>query len=193
MNYTIENILSIVNAKGEEGLNSVLSGFSCPVNMDIQNFLLEKSLDFAKKKMSISYLVFNNDSGVLLGYFTFTHKILDVPATGLSNTAKRRISRYAPLDDKTGVYHASAFLLAQFGKNYALNEEDKIPGADLMDCADIILKDIQFRVGGGMVYLDCEDKKNLIEFYEKTAGYRKISERESTLDGRKYLQYFKFI
>ncbi len=45
-----------------------------------------------------------------------------------------------------------------------------------MDCVDIVLADIQRRVGGGFVYLDCEDKRELIEFYENVAGYNKISE-----------------
>ena len=62
-----------------------------------------------------------------------------------------------------------------------------------MDCVEAVLEDIQFRIGGGVVYLDCEDKKKLIDFYENTAGYRRISERVSELDHIKYLQYFKFI
>ncbi len=143
--------------------------------------------------MSITYLVFDESRRILLGFFTLAHKTLDVPATGLSNTAKRRISRYAPLDESTDLYHASAFLLAQLGKNFAIESSHRIPRVDLMDCVDIVLADIQRRVGGGFVYLDCEDKRELIEFYENVAGYNKISERESLLDGKKYLQYFKFI
>ena len=193
MSYSIENILDIIENEGEDGLKSILSTFSCPLNEEIQGFLLDRSIDFARKKMSVTYLVFDEARGSLFGYFTLTHKILNIPAEGLSNTVKKRMSRYAPLDDRTDSYPVSAFLLAQFGKNYAVKETDRISGADLMDCADMMLKDIQHRVGGGVVYLDCEDKKKLTEFYEKTAGYRKISERESTLDGRKYLQYFKFI
>ena len=193
MRYEIENILDIMENDGEDELSSSLNAFSCDRNTEIQNFLLNSSIDFAKKKMSITYLVSDKESGDLLGYFALTHKVLNIPAEGLSNTVKKRMSRYAPLDESTDTYPVSAFLLAQFGKNYAIEENSRISGTELMDCADMMLKDIQHRVGGGVVYLDCEDKKKLTEFYEKTAGYRKISERESTLDGRKYLQYFKFI
>ena len=193
MDYAIENILDIIEFDGEERLKSILSTFSCPINKDIENYLLNRAIDFAERKMSITYLVFDESRKTLLGFFALAHKTLDVPATGLSNTAKRRISRYAPLNESTDLYHASAFLLAQLGKNFTVESSHRISGVELMDCVDIVLADIQHRVGGGFVYLDCEDKKNLIEFYENTAGYRKISERESGLDGRKYLQYFKFI
>ncbi len=128
-----------------------------------------------------------------MGYFTLAHKVLTVPATGLSNSVKKRMSRYARLDEDSDSYLVSAFLLAQFGKNYAVDKGKRIQGAELMDCVDTVLEDIQYRIGGGVVYLDCEDKRNLIDFYENSAGYRKISERVSELDQTRYLQYFKFI
>ena len=103
------------------------------------------------------------------------------------------MSRYARVDESKDSYMVSAFLLAQFGKNYGVEEGKRVTGAELMDCVEAVLEDIQFRIGGGVVYLDCEDKKKLIDFYENTAGYRRISERVSELDHIKYLQYFKFI
>lgn len=33
--------------------------------------------------------------------------------------------------------------------------------------ADKILSDIQHRIGGGIIYLDCEDKQHLKDFYNK--------------------------
>ena len=35
----------------------------------------------------------------------------------------------------------------------------------MMDCAFDILTRVQHEVGGGLVYLECEDKKQLLEFY----------------------------
>ena len=171
MSLAVENILGIIDRDGEEELALDLSSFSCGVNDEIQN----------------------DEDGELLGYFTLAHKMLEVPAAGLSNNVKRRMSRYARLDESKDSYMVSAFLLAQFGKNYGVEEGKRVTGAELMDCVEAVLEDIQFRIGGGVVYLDCEDKKKLIDFYENTAGYRRISERVSELDHIKYLQYFKFI
>lgn len=193
MSYAIENILSIMDRDGEDELMFNLSSFSCSANNEIQAFLYENAIEFARKKISITYLVTDTEEGELLGYFTLTHKVLEVSATGLSNSVKKRMSRYARLNEKTDSYLVSAFLLAQFGKNDNVAEERKISGAELMDCVDAVLEDIQFRIGGSVVYLDCEDKPQLIPFYENTGGYRCISERVSELDNTKYLQFFKFI
>ena len=193
MSLAVENILGIIDRDGEEELALDLSSFSCGVNDEIQTFLTDKAIEFARKKMSITYLVSDDEDGELLGYFTLAHKVLEVPAAGLSNNVKRRMSRYARLDESKDSYMVSAFLLAQFGKNYGVEEGKRVTGAELMDCVEALLEDIQFRIGGGVVYLDCEDKKKLIDFYENTAGYRRISERVSELDHIKYLQYFKFI
>lgn len=150
MSLAVENILGIIDRDGEEELMLDLSAFSCGVNPEIQTFLTERAIEFAKKKMSITYLVTDADDGELLGYFTLAHKVLTVPATGLSNSIKKRMSRYARLDEDSDSYLVSAFLLAQFGKNYAVDKEKRIQGAELMDCVDTVLEDIQYRIGGGV-------------------------------------------
>ncbi len=114
--------------------------------------------------MSITYIVFEKESGVILGYFTLMHKVLYIPAEGLSNTVRRRLERYGSLDKDTDSYLMSAFLLAQLGKNYALDEENRISGRDLMDSVDSILRDMQYRGGGGVVYLDSVDTEHLSHF-----------------------------
>lgn len=193
MSYAVDNILKIIAKDGEDELRTTLSSFSCGINKDIQDFLQFKAIDFAKRKMSITYLVYEEETGQVLGFFTLAHKVLNIPAEGMSNTVLRRMDRYSKLDEKTNSYLVSAFLLAQLGKNYAISEDRRISGSELMDCVDFVLKDIQFRVGGGVVYLDSLENEHLISFYENNAGYKKISERVSVVDGHKYLQYYKFI
>jgi len=193
MKYRIENVLELIEEYGEDEVNADLSTFSCNANKDIQNFLQLKAIDFAKKRVSITYLVFDEETGCILGYFTLAHKVLYVPADGMSNNVKRRLERYGSFDKDTNSYLMSAFLLAQFGKNYALGEDDRIAGLALMDCVNSILKKIQFQVGGGVVYLDSLDNEHLVHFYSDVCGYRKISERVSDTNETKYLQYLKFI
>lgn len=193
MKHRIDNILDLIREDGEDRVAADLTSFSCAMNIDIQNFLQYKAIDFAKKRMSITYLVFDKESGEILGYFTLTHKVLYIPADGLSNTTRRRLERYGSLDKNTNSYLMSAFLLAQLGKNFALGEENRITGTDLMDCVDSILKDIQYRVGGGVVYLDSLDNRHLAHFYEDICSYRKFSERVSETNNTKYLQYLKFV
>ena len=193
MSLAIENIIDIMDYEGEEELELILSEFICQKNDEIQTFLKDKAIEFAKKKLSITYLVNDSETGDLLGYFTLAHKVLEVPALGLSNTVRRKMSRYSTLDNRNESYMVSAFLLAQFGKNYSVDEERRVSGAELMDCVDEVLKRIQHQIGGAIVYLDCEDEEKLITFYSDVAGYKQISERISERDQTKYLQFYKFI
>ncbi len=193
MNYGIENILDVIEQDGEDEVKEDLSNFVCDANKDIQDFIQFKAIDFAKKRISISYLVYDEDTGKILGFFTLAHKVLNVPAQGMSNTVRRRMDRYARLDKEKNSYLVSAFLLAQLGKNYALEKEERISGEDLMDCVDSVLDEVQYRIGGGVVYLDSIDNKHLVHFYEDISGYRKIAERVSDTNETKYLQYLKLI
>ena len=43
---------------GEETLVQLLSEFSCPLNPDVERFLKEQAIDFAKKHQAVTYLVF---------------------------------------------------------------------------------------------------------------------------------------
>ncbi len=124
MSYGIENILTVIERDREDEVKADLSTFSCSANKDIQDFLQLRAIDFAKKRISITYLVFDEESGAVVGYFTLAHNVLYVPADGLSNTVKRRLERYGSLDKNTNSYLMSAFLLAQFGKNYALSKTE---------------------------------------------------------------------
>ena len=104
---------------------------------------------------------------------------------------KKTMSRYAELNEKTKTYMVSGFLIAQIGKNYAIDDGKRITGKELMKLANRELIDIQHRSGGGIVYLDCEPNAKLINFYEKE-GFRLFGERISKNDKKCYLQYMKF-
>ena len=56
--YTVVNILDMLEAIGEENLSAILSDFSCPINKEIENFVWHNAIEFAKKKMSITYFPF---------------------------------------------------------------------------------------------------------------------------------------
>ena len=192
MNVNVSNILDNLKADGEENVREDLSSFSCSVNAEIEEFIREKAIDFAKRRLSITYLVTDMDDGEILGYFTLTHKAILLNGEGFSKTMQRKLTRYSRLDKQTGNYMASAFLLAQFGKNYGVDDGKRISGADLMELVRDILVDVQRRIGGGIVYLDCEDKAGLIAFYERE-GFNRFDERFSQEDDQKYIQFMGFL
>ncbi len=87
------------------------------------------------------------------------------------------MDRYGRLGKEKNSYLISAFLLAQIGRKYALREEKRITGAELMDCAES--EEVQRKIGSGVVYLDSVDNEHLSHFYGDICGYRKFSGRVS--------------
>lgn len=199
-NVEVWNILDLVKHYGEDKVAEVLSRFSCemdrngtpvPLSDDIERFIKKNAVAFAQKKLSVTYLVGDMDDGQILGFFTLTHKPVSFPAEGLSRTVQRTMERYAALNPATNAYLVSGFLIAQLGKNYAVENGNRISGATLLGLAERELMELQYRVGGGIEYLDCEANASLIRFYE-SQGFRLFGERVSDTDGRHYLQYMKF-
>ncbi len=168
---------------GEGNLRLELSSFVSAKNPDIEEFIKEKAIAFAKGKLSITYILSDMEDGAMLGYFTLTHKSLIVSSDRLSKTAQKRLMGYSRFDVETGNYMASAFLLAQFGKKYGVDNGKRISGSEMMEYVDIILLDVQRRIGGGIMYLDCEDKEKLREFYEGEK-FKKAGERFSAEDSK---------
>lgn len=63
-----------------------------------------------------------------------------------------------------------------------------------MDFTFEILTAVQHDIGGGLVYLKCEDKEKLINFYSSEPNqFFKFGERYSKTDKVKYIQLFRFI
>lgn len=183
------NILDMVNAIGEDAVKAILSDFSCPKNMEIECFVKQNALEFAKRKMSITYLVID-ENGTLVAIFTLTHKAVQLSNDNISSSMRKKIERHARLDEESNTYMLSAFLIAQFGKNDQYKE--RISGNTLMDITMNVLVAVQHEIGGGVVYLECEDRPQLLSFYENEQNrYRAFGERYSDRDKVKYIQLLK--
>ena len=196
--YEILNILDMIKAAeelkddgkididGEEFVREILSDFSCGKNPEIDRFIQNNAVDFANQKTSITYLVTDED-GNIPGIFALTHKAIEIRAKELSNTLKKKLNRYAKSENGSD-YTIFAFLIAQFGKS---NEADEnFTGDVLMELAMNTLKRIQHDIGGGIVYLECEEKPQLLEFYNNN-GFRVFGERFAKEENITYIQLLK--
>lgn len=179
----------MVNAIGEDNVKRILSDFSCPKNLEIENFVKQNALEFAKRKMSITYLVID-ESGHLIAIFTLMHKAVQLTNDGMSVSMRKKIERHTKLDEQSNSYMLSAFLIAQFGKN--IRYAEKITGNELMNTAMNILAAIQREIGGGVVYLECEEKPQLLAFYKNEQNrFRIFGERYSDKEQIKYIQLLR--
>ncbi|MCM1542905.1 MAG: GNAT family acetyltransferase [Blautia sp.] len=190
--YKVINILDMAEAIGEENLKEFLSDFCWPKNEEIQNFVRNNAYEFARKKLSVTYLVVNEEN-YIAAIFTLTHKAVEISNADLSNSKRRKIGRYAVLDSESNSYTVSAFLIAQFGKNYALAIEKRPSGNLLMDMVFEVLGQVQHEIGGGIIFLECEDKPELLNFYQNEKNsFIPFNERYSVTDSIKYIQLFNF-
>ncbi len=195
----IREYLSFADDKelGEDNLQQILSEFLCEKNQDVERFLKERAIAFAKKNQSVTYLVFSSDDASLVGYFTLTIKPITINADSFSNTVKRKIARVSELDEENGTYTLSAYLIAQLGKNYQNEANRKITGAQLLNAAIDTIKELQYMAGGMVVFLEAEDNEKLMHFYEAENGFKKFDVRatKGTGDGQshKLIQLLKVL
>ncbi len=163
---------------GESFVKSWLSSFSRPKNSEVEDYLKNSAVDFAKKGISITYLVFGKDDkkSYLLGYYAVTYKILQVSRSNISRTTERRIARFGELDSLSNAYSLPAPLIAQFSKNFADGTPKILTGSELMKLALDQVQNIQHMAGGRIVYLECEDNQFILEFYKKN-GFTVFSKR----------------
>ena len=197
--YKIVNVKLMVEELGEERTKELLSSFSCPLNADIETFLRAKALEFSKQGIAQTHLVYASFRGTptLAGYFTLANKYITVKAEAVKGKLKQRIRRFSTFDKTIRAYCLSAPLIAQLGKNYTNGANSLITGAELLQMACEKISTIQFDLGGKFVYLECEDKPKLLEFYA-TYGFcefdrRMLDKDETGLTGDYLVQMLKYI
>lgn len=193
--YAVITTTELEACGGTEAVVGVADGFSCLRNPEVDAFLRTDGLEFTRRKISITHLVFDALNHRLLGYFTLTHKPLSMPVATLNKTQLRRISRFARPDADGKAYTLSAFLIAQIGKNMNVESGRLISGAKLLEIAKDSLKIAQERIGGQVVFLEMEKgNAKLSKFYAEN-GFFKFGERKTVEDGRPitYDQLFLFL
>lgn len=97
------NIYDILNF-GESYYRNLVNNFSS-TNSDIQDFLINKTVEFARLKQAVTYLVLTDD-GKLAGYFA-----LAIKTSYISKTMGKKLSRVCELDSNNNCYRPPQYLL----------------------------------------------------------------------------------
>ncbi|MBQ2617594.1 MAG: GNAT family acetyltransferase [Synergistaceae bacterium] len=172
-------------------LSGLISSYTCPKNPDIERFLKNSAIDFTRKQQSVTYLAFTKESIDFVGYFTLTVKPLVIGVKDIpSNTIRRKIERVARFDEETQAYSAAGYLIAQLGKNYTDGVNELVTGTELLRLAFNVIFDVQDMVGGMIAFLDAENNKSLIDFYERN-GFHLISDPKSPRE--ELIQFYRTV
>ena len=116
-----------------------------------------------------------------------SHKVIRL----VSKSTERTISRYGYYDEESDSYKIPAILIAQFGRNF--NESSKsISGADLMGITLRQVKTVLSFSSGKTVFLECEKKRILIDFYSDK-GFIALDNEVISKDSKELKQMYRLV
>lgn len=197
--YNIINLTDMIEELGEDRTKAILSDFSCPLNPDVEFFLKYKAITFAQQRISPTHLIFGSHKGKLrlLAYFTVTLKSFYIEKHKISNTMRKKVSKFGKYIEELKRYEIPAPLIAQLGKNFKDNLNVLITGSEILKLACQKISLVQENIGGKIVYIECEDKAPLMEFYKRNGFYdfakRQLDKDEVGLDGQYLIQMLKIL
>lgn len=202
--YLRVNLEDMIEIYGEDKTKSILADFSCPKNKDVENFLKFKAIEFSKQSIAKTQLIYYiedeqnpAESKRLVGYFSLTHKTINVSKQALSNKLKTRIRRFAKNNIVDDCYSLPVILIGQISKNYTDGNNELIEGSTLLELAFQSITIVQKYIGGKFVYLESEDKECLANFYKENGfsqfGKRELDRDEVDLDGKYLLQWICYM
>lgn len=200
--YVQTNLREMIEQIGEDRVRAMLSDFSSGgLNPDVEDFLRNKAIIFSKQGWAATHLVFASyrEKLVLTGYYTLALKYIMISRKRIpSKTLEKRIAKFAEDNTVLKKYIMSVPLIAQLGKNYSNHYDELITGDELLKLACDKVKEVQLNLGGRFVYLECEDKQKLLDFYGSNGfvnfGKRYMDkEEEEKMEGKYLIQMMKYI
>lgn len=198
--YQIVNLDLLLETRDIDEVQKILKTFSCPLNLDIEEFLHCKAIEFSRFGIAKTHLVVASYKGKdeIAGYFSLAGSksfVISAKSKSLSRRVRDRIRRFGTYNTELRQYHIPAPLIGQIGKNF--NYPDLITGDELLKLACDKIKQVQVDVGGRFAYLECENIPHLVEFYERNGfvvfGERTLDSDEKNLKTEVLLQLLKYL
>jgi len=198
--YQIINLEDMVIELGEDMTKHILLNFNCPLNRDVEYFLHYKAIEFSKQSLAKTHLIFCSYKSeiVLSAYFTLASKFILIDPNALSKNYRKRIMKFGNYDANIKKYIIPAPLIGQLGKNYRYKDQKLISGDEILKIVCDKIKEIQYIIGGRIVYIECEDKPILKDYYKRNGfvefGKRSLDKDEKDdLSGEYLIQMLKYL
>lgn len=203
------NLEDMLTELGEDDTKKVLSCFSCPRNKDVENFLKDKAILFSQKDYAKTFLVFweapkskfGERKIEFVGYYALTTKSISISretnVSAMSSEKWRKLCRAVNEKTSSKKCSLSAYLIGQLGKNFTNGNDCLISGKDLLGMAIQKIQEAKKLTGGKVVYVECENKAKLLEFYISNKfnvfGERSLDGDETDIEGSTLMQLFRYI
>lgn len=155
-------------------LRQTLSSFYCAQDVDIENFLKERSVEFEKLGKSRTYIICDeerliNGEIVIIAYFSLSLKVLILPED-FSVRARKEYDGYRGKIHGSLIREIPCYLIGQLARNSSV-DKSSISGSHLIDAALSVIKSAVAAVGGRYVLVECHPADNLLNFYTNNGFY----------------------
>ena len=194
-NVVVVSLSDLFAEIGEERVNRLLAGFSCAErNEEVDRYLKETALRHTLKNTSITHLVLSADLRSCLAYYTLAVKPLSISASRITARQKKEMHDVAKVraDSSNREYSIAAYLIAQIGRNFAV-ERDGVSGGEILDLAFEQIRLVQKQIGGKVVFVEYEkDRPKLLDFY-KRHSFEEFKAPSDADAGDKLGQLFRFL
>lgn len=144
----------------------------------MESFYRDKAVLFDKVHLSRTYLIVDIESKPvnILAYFTLTFKEIDID-NSKGTISKEFIKKLDGLNKNAT--EVRSFLIGQIGKNYSI-ENNPVDLSIIMEYIYCVLKEVNARIGGRVILLECQNLQKLITHYEKQ-GFKCLPKGEDKL------------
>ena len=200
LGYSIISLSDVYKELGEDKTKRILSEFSCPINIDVEQFIKFKAIEFEKQSIARTQLVYASykTTNVLVAYYSLANKAVIIKKELLNAKWRKRMNRFSQSYYDKDYFLVSLPLIGQISKNFNNDYNTLITGDELLLLACNTVRSALSIIGGRFVYLECENKPKLIDFYFDNGfvefGKRLIERDErNTMSGEVLMQMLKWL
>lgn len=136
---------------------------------DVELFLKRKAIDFERTAIATTYLVFDEATQILLGFFSLANKPLTMSKKNFERLSKKQQKSLKHSGRLIGdKFQVNSYLIGQLGKNYSesvKNAGHKLSGKELLDLAYGKVLEASKIIKAKYVWIECENIHYLKTFY----------------------------
>lgn len=153
---------------GIENSLSLLANFSCPKNLDVEQFLTDpnKAIRLEQADIARTYLMLDNQ-GDIVAYFSLSTKQIDIDDPDISKAERKKLDGI-----NKNAQTIKAFLIGQIGKNQSLSN-NPIQIRHILNETYQVINKAKKLIGGRTIILECEPNARLLQLYEEN-GFKPI-------------------
>lgn len=135
---------------------------------EVEYFLHNQSIDFEKKGISTTYLVIEEETKTILGFFSLSNKAFTMSSDDFDALLKKQKRILRPYGRKSqNTFELNSYLIGQLGKNYSSSANGKITGQELLTKAYDKVIEASEIIGSKFIWLECEKIDKIIDFYSR--------------------------